>query len=261
MGILIVNGTDLETLGVQIGRGLQGWRDGIQATVPTAPMPGRAGGVPLSRVPTLRPRRFVASGHQTGTSVSDLVAKLDQLKWTLRIGELADVPFHLIDDASREWVGRAQLTVRGIGPDVASVKHAITIAFLCDDPTGRDTTDTVVDFTSLAQLPMGTASAAPVLRLGEGATNPVVTYRDSSGVVQGSLGLTATLGAGAWVDVDCLNQTIVDQAGANRASYLTSGDFLLFDPADAEDYGGPYPTLEVAGGGTLNRATYRRRWA
>ena len=262
--LLYVDGVDVDTLGVRIGRDLVGPRDGPDIGGPTAPVLGRVGHVTLSDAPPGKPRTLRFHGIQVAETVQDLVGGgglLDRLKRLVYDGV---VRVRTGDMTDREYLGTCRLVVGPVGPWRTMHAHTVQLVFTCDDPLAQSLAPVTVGFAGGAtECPLGTAVSSPLIRIGDIATNPVVTCRDHLGRVVQTMGFTATLGAGAWLEIDCEQQTIVDQAGAQQAATLTSGDFLELNPFDAPrealTNGGPWPTLEVSTGG-LASAEYHKRY-
>lgn len=257
-GLLFVNDVDLASLGVSIARPLRGPWDGLDLRQSAAPVLGSLGQVPLTDAPVANPRQIVATGRQQGATTSALLTLEDDLKHLLYDGI---VRVRVGDRADREWEARAILRVTPVGAWQTRTVQDVEMVFTCEDPAAQDVTPTVVDFAAGAtECPLGTAVSKPVLRIGDTATNPVLTVRDHLGQVVQTMGLTITIGAGAWLEIDCEAQTIVDQAGANQAdTFDGSTNFLELNPYHGAGLSGPYPTLEISGG-SLAVAEYRKRW-
>ncbi len=257
MPLLYVNDIDVADLGVTVGQSIDGWRDGPDIRLPAAPLLGRIGRLGLTDAPAANARVFSVDAVQIGSTVADLLSKLDQLKRLvydgvvrIRTGEASD----------REYLGVAGLTVGPMGDWLNQVAHTLRFRFDCDDATARALIPTVVPFSASATaIPLGTAPSAPVIRIGDSVTNPVITYKDHRGQTQRTMGFTITIAAGGWLEIDCELKTIVDQDGAQQAAALTSGDFIELNPYDGGGIAGPWPTLGVSGG-SLAQAEYRKRW-
>lgn len=257
-GVLFLNDTDVDAasgLGLKVSR-IDGHRESPGRTVRAAPVPGRDGHIELSTSTTSPPRVIRVSAMQVGSSLADLMTKLDALKWLatglvrVRVGDASD----------REFVGRIKLTVGVLGAWMQGVAHSVQIEAECPDPLARGLSDQVVGFSGGAtQIPLGTAPSRPVIRIGN-ATNPVITYRDAASAQIAQMRFTISLGAAEWIDIDCLNQTIVDDQAANQAAALNAADsFIALDPRDAAAVDGPWPTIETSSG-TVATCTYRKRY-
>lgn len=257
--VLFINDVDVDSaagLGVKVGRS-EGHRSSPLRRIPTAPILGREGHVELTDEATSGPRILTFDAVQVGDTVSDLTTKLEALK---RLALNGLVRIRTGDYADREYLGRGAIDVGLIGPWLSTQAHTLRLEFTCADPLARGLSDLVVDFTGGAtQVPLGTAPSKPVLRVGN-VTNPTITYRNAAAGLISQMRLTITLGGAEWVDIDCENQTIVDDQGANQVGTLNVADnFISLNPYDATDVDGPWPTLEVSGG-TLADCTYRKRY-
>lgn len=257
--VLYVNDVDLDAasgLGVKVGR-IDGHRESPTRSVPSAPIPGRDGHVELADVATSGARIIRVDAVQVGSSTSDLLAKLDALKRLVLDGL---VRVRTGDHSDREWIARCTLRAGVIGPWIKSRAHSLRFEFRCPDPLAQSLSDSVVDFSGGAtQMPLGTAPSLPVIRIGN-ATNPTLTYKDAAAATIAQMRFTITLGVGEFIDIDCLNQTIIDDQGANQVAALNPADgFIVLDPYDATDVDGPWPTLESSSG-TVATATYRKRF-
>lgn len=254
-----INGVDPRTLGLIISD-VSGWLDAAAASRPATTIPGRAGQRALTLAPDLAPRRLVARGIVAATSVQAARDSLDALRALFDAPSLAvsftDAPTRAVMAALEAFtvpVAPAQMIARQL---------PVEITLLALDPIATDVAGTVVSATSVAApLPLGTAPSAPVLRILGPATNPVVTYRDARGVARQTLGLTVTLAATDYVEVDAGAMTITKVASGvstNAITLLTSGDFPIFDPLDGDRAAGAWPTLEVSAGTV--EALYWRGW-
>lgn len=257
-GLLFVNDVDVSTLGLSIGRSVVGAWDGPDVRAPTAPVLGRLGRLGLTDSPPANARRITATGRQRAADTATLQGLEDELKRLVHDGI---VRVRAGDRADREWEARGKLFVRPVGPWLARTAQDVDLVFECDDPLAQALTPRVVDFSAGAtECPLGTAVSEPVIRIGDGATNPVVTVKDHRGQVVQTMGLVATIAGGDWFEIDCEAQTIVDQAGANQAAAFDGAtEFLELNPYDAGGTTGPWPTLEVSSG-ALGIAEYRERY-
>jgi len=257
---IIVNGYDLGQIGVTTESDLSGWRDSLTGVNRITTLPERAGAVALARPGEYEPRRIVVSVVQHASTLEQLKTWADELKARLseavlevEFGDRAGRVFFAILDGG--------VSINGIPPALIQKAHRARFTLLCQDAQGYERDGTVVDFTAAkVECPQGTGVSVPLIRIAGPVTNPVVTYRDARGTSIQTLGLTATIAADQWRDIDCELHTIVDQAGANKISELTSGDFIAIDAHDSAGESGPYATLEVSPTPQLAQASYRRAW-
>jgi phage-related protein len=253
--VLSVDGYDLSALDFQVET-ITGWRDGIAATWPSQPVPGRFGVQVTGSEPIYAPRQVVVSGAIVSADVATLVAYLDELKW--RVGRTQKT-FTIVDNTAREFNARVtQFVSTAIAPAIIQVGVRVAITLWMDDPRTFATSDTVVSsIGSATDLPLGSApSLASIVITGSGAFT--MTYKDYSGATISTLSIS---GATAPVTIDMDALTITD-AGGNAADTLGTGsDFpITFDPEHGDDiFGTPnWPTLELtSGSGT---ATYRKAY-
>lgn len=257
-GLLYVNDVDVATLGVAVTRSVRGAWDGVEVRQPAAPVLGRLGRLALTDTPPALPRQIVALGRQEAADTATLQGLEDRLK---RLVQDGIVRVRVGDRSDREWEARGRIRITPLAAWQTRTAQDVELVFDCDDPVAQATADTVVDFSGGATAcPLGTAPSAPIIRIGDTVTNPVVTLRDRFGQVVQTMGFTISIGAGEWLDIDCEAQTIVDQDGANQASTFDgSTEFIELNPYDGAGTSGPWPTLECSGGG-LAIAEYRKRW-
>lgn len=257
-GALFVNDVDVATLGLSIGRPVVGAWDGPDLRAPTAPLLGRLGRVSLTGAPPAAARLIVAHGHQSAADTASLQALEDALKRLVGDGI---VRVRLGDHVDREWEARGRVVIRPLGAWQTRTAQEVDLSFDCDDPIAQAVTPRIIDFSGGAtECPLGTAVSQPIIRIGDSATNPVVTLRDHRGQVVQTMGFVATIGAGDWYEIDCEVQTIVDQDGANQAlTFDGATNFLSLNPYNAAGTSGPWPTLESSSG-SLAISEYRERY-
>ena len=253
--VLSVDGYDLSALDFQVET-LTGWRDGVAATWPSQPVPGRFGVQVTASEPIYAPRQVVVSGAIVSSDVATLVAYLDELK--CRVGRTQKT-FIIVDNTAREFRARVtQFVSTAIAPAIIQVGVRIAITLWLDDPRTFGTSDTVVpSITSATDLPLGSApSLASIVVTGSGSFT--MTYKDYSGATIAALEIS---GATAPVTIDMDAGTITDGSG-NAAEHLVAGSAfpIVFDPDHGDGiFGSPnWPTLELtSGSGT---ATYRKAY-
>jgi hypothetical protein len=227
----------------------EGWRSGFTVPDRRTGLPGRVGTVRLAREDETQPRRLILVGHQLADDLTQLNSRLNELKGRLYEG---DLEIRMGDALDWVFIGRTDsFEPTPIPPALMQAAHRLRISILCSDPLIYARYPTVVSFGgAAAECPLATGVSVPRIRIGTapgGAlTNPTITYRDHRGVAVTTMTLTATLGASQWLEIDNDLSKITDQAGANRISALTGGDFIALDPHHAAGEAGPYPTLEVS---------------
>ena len=249
---LIVDGFDMSTIGLVVDNGLKGFEDGGGLKWKNVRIPHRMDAIVTSSSPEYRDRQITVPATVLGETRAEMDAFLDEIKYRLSPDE---VLVRFAHDETREFRVRVdQATVTTIAPALIQRGTKIAIRMVCFDPRKYAISDTVQAFSGATSMVLGTAPSHPVLRL-TGGTNPIVIYKDSSAVEQARMEFTWS---GTWIDVDMLNKTIIDNAGANQASALTGGDFFMLDPRDG-DYPTPtWPTLQVSS--SSGQATYRKNY-
>lgn len=255
---LIVDGFDTSEEGLIVRSGIQGWRGTPQASYPSTTVPGRMGAVRLSREPQYEPRQLTIPASVEGATMAEMHANLRSLERRLWPGPERTI--RLVDDETVEFRARTlQIDGQGVPPDLTQPLTQVAISLLALDPRLLAVSDTVVNFTSsLTETELGSGPSFPVIRIDGAATDPVLTYADHTGATVKTLGLTISLGASDWVEIDMMERTIVDDGGTDRADALTSGGFFKLDPSHGTADGDSDPQLSVSdGSGT---ATYRKAY-
>ena len=108
------------------------------------------------------------------------------------------------------------------------------IELVAEDPLFYSQTLTETDVT--IKLPFGTGSGVvanagnaavyPVIRILGAVTDPIITNTTTGKTVS----LTGiTIAAGEYIDIDMFNETVVDQAGASKYSYLLDDTFFTLE--------------------------------
>jgi hypothetical protein len=251
--VLYVNDYDTALLGLVVET-VTGYGDTPGLTRLTRGFYGRAGLAVTAPNPTLAPRVITVTGTLLASTVAAFNTALDALK--ALFASTAEV--RLSSDATRCWtVDLTDLKLSPLpGPQLITPASGIALTLTALDPYGYDVNWTAVALGAVAQVaPLGTAPSAPLLRLSGAATNPVVTVRNAQGVAVGSIGLTLTLAAGDFVELDCDAMTIAKSVSGSVTDALTtlaSGDWPLLNPADGA------VTVEVNSG--TGEALYRKAW-
>ncbi|HSV93283.1 MAG TPA: hypothetical protein VLH81_09405 [Desulfobacterales bacterium] len=257
-GLLYVNDVDVATLGVTISRSVRGPWDGVNIRMPSGPVLGSLGRLGLTDAPPADPRPIVAVGRQEAADTATLLSLEDDLKRLVYDGI---VRVRVGDRDDREWEALGRVRITPIGSWMIRTVQDVEFVFDCQDPVGEAVAPTIVDFAAGAvECPLGTAVSKPIIRIGDTVTNPVVTVKDHLGQVVQTMGFTVVIGAGEWLEIDCEQQTIVDQDGANQADTFNGAtDFIELNPYHGAGLSGPWPTISISGGG-LAVAEYRKRW-
>lgn len=243
---------------------ITGWRSIPPRRGPTAQLAAGTGDIHLT-TPTEQqygPRRIMCDGLVRGATIAEMESFIDELS-----GRLEQVAvFRAVDQASREVNCRLGRYDRLPNPRPPFDQRAARVRFelFCADPVIRATTDENNSFfPGPTDMEVGTFTSLPVITIVGAVTNPVITYKDYLGVTQGTLGLTYTNAGGQTITIDCENFTIVHSVAGNIIDALTSGDFIVLDPRDADPWATvpDWPTLEIAPTpGTSCAAVYPKRW-
>lgn len=226
--------------------------DGRQGVVTvrdrTTQLPKRAGEIALAREGDHAPRRIIVVGTIKGTSVSQVLSRREELKGRLSRGT---VEVRFVDDPDRVYYARLEEgDIRGTDPEFNTLYSDVSFTLYCPDPLIYQRYSTRIPFTSQkAAMPLGRAPSLPIIRIAGAVTNPVLTLRDIRGAIVKTLGLTVTLGATEYVEINCETSAITRvTAGvaANAPALMTSGDFLMLDPHDGDPVTNLWPTLECS---------------
>jgi phage-related protein len=252
-----INGTQDSALGFLVDLE-EGWRSGDLRFV-TAEVPRRPGLVVMDATPAEKARPIVLTGVLRGTSTSDALAKYRTLLAVAKPYMLSTLVFD--DDTTKErrayltgWAKAKQAAV------MASSLYTVSLTFdPIDQPYWYDVSDQTVSgiVNSDTAIPLGNAPSRPVLTI-TGATNPTVTYKDSSAVSQQTMTFTG-VGSGDTVVIDLAALT-VKLNGAANLSILTGGQITwTLDPISHGVYAtSSWPTLRVSSGSMS--CVYRRAW-
>lgn len=253
--VLYIDDFDMATLGLVV-REVTGLSDTPTVAPRTRERYGRAGVLEVAAYPQVAPRTFLVSGALGAATPAALETALDTLKGKF-VGATQRARF--VNNATREWVVRlAECTVTPFpGPQFLHVYRQVTLKLLALDPYGYDTSNTVVGSigNSDVAVAQGSAPSRPVIRVTGAATNPLLTYKNGGGTTLRTMQLTCSIAGGDYVEVDSALMTIkksVSSVISDALDYLTSGDFIVFDPADGT------PTLRCSSG--TGQATYKKAW-
>lgn len=192
-----------------------------------------------------------------GTSAQDARDKADALKRDLSRLTGAQVTFD--DLLTRYVIARCEaFSVLPFGPSMIQSKLTVQATLTAHDPFSYDISlSTVAGNTQ--PLPLGTGPSRPIITLTGAVVNPLISFKDNTGAIVGSMQLTVTAIAGDVIIIDCDAKTI-KLNGVLRLDTLTAGDFFTFDPADPK-YQTPYPSITIAPApGTSISSSYRKAW-
>lgn len=255
MSAWTINGFDPATLGFTHEH-IEGWRSSLNLRRATTDVPGRFGRIRMGKEAEAEPRRLVIDGWMRAGDVATLQANLHELKHRLYDGLIAvtfaDAP-DLVFYGVTEFV-----EVIPIRPALTQKVHRLRISIECDDPRAFEVTPTQVVFTTgRAAIPIGTGVSEPVLRVSGAASDFTITYRNARGEPISEMEFDIDLSAGQYIDIDCANMQVTDQAGASQvATMAEDSEFIVFDPYDADVDGTALPTIEISPTPALAVATY-----
>lgn len=253
---MIINGTDLVTLGWKPARGRQVPRFGGEQTQ-HANIPGGIGGVRLGG--DVHAGTMIIPGQLRADTPAALRASADSLAALLR-GELV---IRLSDFADREWVGWLQQAsgLTEIGPDYASTAADVRLEFRLPDPTARAQAETTIP--DSGALVLGTAPSPLRVTITNDATAAItqvivrVRAGGAGGTILTELQWDGNLAVSNVLVIDAGTFSVTND-GANGIDGLTAAsEFPIADPAEGADY----VELAITGGPTQSREiAYRPRW-
>lgn len=259
MTIVWLNDVPIEDYGIGLTEA-NPW-DAVSFEYASTPVIGQIGSV-VSPNGFGGPRTLTLSGILKPSSVANRRSLLDRLNGDLSKGL---VEIRVQDDEDRFVLGRYTGASFGrfSGSEYAALSYVTaTLSFVCDDPTWQDRYAQSLAFgATRTEIPLGRLPSWPLIYV-EGATNPTIRYRSSTGDILYSMGLTVTVASDEALRIDMGLQTIdeIDSGvRSNGISYLTSGDFFAVDPGDGDPDASSWPTLEITSGSAV--AYYRRRWS
>lgn len=266
---LYLSGRSLEALGFRVET-IKGPWDLPAVTDPVIAIPGRMGRMRTGQAADVAMRDIVIAGlveeSTTLRTNADLESKLETLKALFAIGLLE---VGRVNQMNRLYVTRTvgfEATVRGAA--LAGVTAELTVHLQAIDPLAYDAALSIIGFgATRVPIPVGSAPSGGLLRIMGPATNPVITVRRLTGDVVHTLGLTRTLAATDYeeIDLDLMRLTrFVSGVTTSDANAATSGDIedFSFSPEDGDALAGQYPTLECSGltGDGNCEICYRRAW-
>ena len=257
---MYLNDYDTSRLGLVVRRA-DGRHSGVSIRDRITQLPKRAGDVALARESEAAPRRLTVLGTIKKSSIAAVNSARDELKARLYHGTI-EVRFD--DEPTRMYLARAEDSeLRTTDPDFVNPASEVTLSLYVPVPLAFDKLSRVVAFSATkGDCPIGTAPSLPVLQVAGAVTNPTITYRDFRGASIKTLGLTVTLLATEYLEIDCETSKIYRYTAgvkANADSLMSSGDFFALDSQDADTPNSVWPTLEISPTAAC-KAIYRRAW-
>lgn len=277
---MIVNGTDLTTIGFKETDPPDHWSTAIQTQV-SATIPSRPGSIVAGITPVVAQRRVVVNGLIERTTAALLRDARDELIWRMHSPGTALTYFNdqgatqvIMPDmdpgggAERHFLVHTA-SVRTRLPNPAFIGAGSTLAFLTIEmnllyPFALSTavTNATGIGTTYVDADQGTAPSLGVFTITGAATTPILRYRNHATTLLESMTF-ATLGGSEVYTIDMSAGTVVGSGGAPADSMteITAGDFFAMDPNDGD---GVYPITtnppEIsvsAGTATMN---YYKAW-
>jgi hypothetical protein len=220
---LKINGVDAASYGFIIAALPNHWDAPVVAFDEVA-IPGQDGTTATTLEPTLAAMDYVIDGNFTASTPSAFETALDAFKLALAASPLALVGGNI---TTRQRTGVYAKSSIAIYPNASAAKMSITVR--CRNPIAYDVTPTTVSgaVSTDVATPLGTWRSWCVVTVTTG-TNPLLTYKNSSGATIATLQLT---GSGTFV-VDMGAKTIT-LGGVRHDEALTAGDFFALKPSDA----------------------------
>lgn len=266
---LLVNGTDLATLGAKV-RSVTGMGVYPGTRLPTTRVAGRAGLLATAaRAGEVSPRTVTVTFTLRPGSLSAMAAALDQLYALCGAGlvrlqdgrDPAKCCYGILEGSDER-----AFDPQYFAPDPAS---EFTFRFTCLDPYRYAVAGTVIGLAVAATpyaLVLGGLPVAPVLRIFGGVTNPGAIYRDAQGTARCTLGYTITLGANDYLEHDfetgVARKSVAGTITVDYSLWTTKSDGLLvLNPLHGDAVTGAGPTLELTGSGATGELRYQRAYA
>jgi len=256
-GILYLNGDDAKTTyGFELtdAPNLLGMGE---HTYQTATVVQRAGVLLGTARPKVEPRTLRLQGFITGSSLSDAVAKLDNLKAGVNTSPCS---IRTAWDDTRQYWG--VLVAAAAGPNSAywQTYLSVELDFLLFDPYAyKASSETVTFGTSPTDIPLGTAPSRgnrvvpAIITISGAATTPQLLYKDSDGNLLAEMHFTGfSPSAGQSIQIDLSRGTVKKIIGgvpSNAMGDLDNGwNFPFLDPQDGVYQLSDWPTLQVSSG-------------
>lgn len=235
---------------------LQGQWDAPALSYDETNIPGKDGADVTTDEPQVEPMEMVADCELRGTDASDFEANLDKLKYLLR-GTASSTTMQVSGGnqpdryRSGKYVGPLTVQLANVDAgNLARVQFKIRFPNPIQFATSA-TTDTGITSGTDHACALGTYRSKPVITITSG-TNPVLTYKNSSGSTIATMTLTGT---GDWV-IDCEAETIT--LNGSPADDATTDNFIRLDPLDGDYLTSAWPTLRTSSG--TMAITYTAQW-
>lgn len=208
-------------------------------------------------------RTIVVDAAVSGSSRANMYGVLDAIKARVNKGLLTIV---FSDNGGRQIQGYGFVDGSEIPPEWVQLTVPIKFVFVCPDPRWRDVSQTILGSSNPHTLtPLGNARMPLVIKItgnnATPATNPTVTYKNSSGATIASFTWTGTLTGSETLVIDT-EFFSVKKNGTNVISTF-SGDFFDANPEDYDFASSAWPTITLGlTAGTHNdfHAEFYRRW-
>jgi hypothetical protein len=223
--LLKLNGVDIQSYGMGLVS-LRGPWDGPSQSFDEVGIPQKDGTMRTTLEPTIGPLDFAVTAELRADTSQLFEDAVDTLKAALY--SPAIVTILVGNQETRQRTGTARnLKVSPYFGEIRGGQVEFTVH--CENPIAYDTTATTVSGAVSTDIatPLGTWRSWPVVTVTTG-TNPLLTYKNSSGATIATLQLT---GVGTFV-VDMNAKTIL-LGGVRHDEALTAGDFFALKPADA----------------------------
>lgn len=257
---LYLNDLDLGSLGFVV-QSIDGLRDGLSLKWSSTALPGRAGALVLDGRPSSTPRQIVIHGTLRGGTLAGLMSALGQLQGVLRGGA---IELRAVDTTDRMLLCRVRdRSTVGTFPQLTSPDAQVVLSLEAADPYWYSRQPVLANGGAAVRVtcPLGSMPSAPVTQILGAATNPVLTYRNSAGDSQGTMGFTVTLASTDYLEIDHHHRRITKYASgvaSDGTALLTSGDWVTLLPEDGDAVLGVWPTLETSAGSLT--VCYRKAW-
>lgn len=256
---LVVNGYDLAASGLAVAV-WQGVEDSPRRRIASTSLLGRDGGLVGWGDVTTGTKDVVVTGTLLASSVANRVSQWTAIKSRLEQGLLELVFGDSPDRRLLAYCVGAEF--QPASNQMTDMGGRVTLSFTAPFPYRESLEPVIAGFTSASTpMPVGTGPSSPVIQL-MGGTNPLLTYRDQSGVIRAQMALTITLPSDAYLEIDMSAATIKQWQGGigtNKISALSAGTFFALEGRDADLLTSQWPTLETSSGTGV--ALYRKAWA
>lgn len=262
LSVVYVNDYPLERLGFQVERPIGG-RDVPQHDFASVPVMGRSGTLVLDPRPRTQGRTVELVGILVQDTAAQLRDALDALRERLGNGQVELRTAERTDVFCLARLQSFQATPLDNRTEYTTTAVHISAKLWAEDSWWFDHSPLIVGAPAATRVacPTGSVPVAPITQILGSATNPILTLRNAAGDALGTLGITLTLAATDFLEIDHWAQTItkvVSGVASDGIALLSSGSFLTLDPTDGDRLAGSFPTLEVSAGQLM--VQYRRVW-